>query len=53
MERDFEPYFASSFNGTVSPHLLTVVFKKERDSIQNGGDGCLRHLKTIRWLICG
>lgn len=28
METDFESCLASSFNATVSPHLLTVVFKK-------------------------
>lgn len=53
MEKDFEPCFASSFNGTASPSLLTVVFKKKWDSIQNDGDGCLGHFKTIRWLMCG
>lgn len=47
MERDFVPCFASSFNGTVSPHLLTVDFKKKWNSIQNDGDGYLRHFKMI------
>jgi len=31
METDSEPWSASSFNGTVSPHLLTIVFKKKWD----------------------
>jgi hypothetical protein len=43
--------FTSSFNGAVSSHLSTVIFKKKRDVIQSHGDGKFEHCETVKWLV--
>lgn len=43
--------FTSSFDGAVSPHLSTVIFKKKRDVIQSNGDGRFEHVETAKWLV--
>lgn len=51
METGFELHCTSSFNGAISPHLSTVIFKKKQDTIQSNGDSRLRHFETVKWLI--